>query len=102
MLTKNLRNICTMTKIDMMTQKQTQTNDCLVLFQKLPRLNDKYEAKEDGEFIPSLYWMNGKWYISWDDDAGRVIDIYWASTVDEVVREAYEGLSSKKKITFEQ
>lgn len=85
----------------MTTQEKQQTSeDCLKLFQQLPRLNRRYEINEKGVFIPTLYWLNRKWYISWNDEEGRTLDIYLASTVDEVVRKAYN--SCQAKITNKQ
>ncbi len=77
--------------------EQPKTNeDCLTLFQKLPRLNHRYEVKEDGDYIPTLYSLNGNWFISWlnfDDD--EVLDVYWANTIEEVVKIAYDGYQAK-------
>lgn len=79
-----------------MTQEQFKnSDDCLSLFKQLPRLNHRYEVKEKGVFIPTLYWLNEKWYISWDDEEGRTLDIYWASTVDEVIKQAFDNCQAK-------
>lgn len=79
-----------------MTQEQAKINeDSLELFKQLPRLNERYEVKENGEFIPNLYWLNEKWYISWFDEDGRVLEIYWAKTIEEVVKLATDWYKSK-------
>ena len=76
----------------MTTQEKQQTSeDWKNQLQKLPRLNNQYDVKEDGDYIPTLYFTDGLWFISWMhfDDAESILE-YKAETIEEVVRIAFE------------
>lgn len=76
---------------DMTTQEQPKDNeDCLALLQKLPRLNNQYDVVENGDYIPTLYFTDGLWFISWMhfDDAEIILE-YKAETIEEVVKIAF-------------
>lgn len=52
--------------------------------------------KEDDDYIPTLYSLNGNWFISWlNFDNDEVLDVYWANTIEEVVKIAYDGYQAK-------
>lgn len=72
-----------------MTQEQAN-EDWKNQLQKLPRLNNQYDVVENGDYIPTLYFTDGLWFISWMhfDDAETILE-YKAETIEEVVKIAF-------------
>lgn len=81
----------------MITQEQTKNNeDYIALLQKLPRLSCQYRIEEDGDYIPTLYRDGSLWYISWIKISnGDMLDEYWANTIEDVVRIAFDKCQAK-------
>lgn len=68
-----------------------QNEDWKNQLQKLPRLNNQYDVEENGDYIPTLYFTDGLWFISWMhfDDAESILE-YKAETIEEVVKIAFK------------
>lgn len=74
--------------------------NALDLFKRLPHLNGDKKVIKDCGYIPTLYFFDTKWHVSWMhcDDGFALID-FEGETAEQSIHKAFDWCIERKLIS---